>query len=71
MKMNDFLDRYIQGEPGGYFFDIEIMWYRNIQGGMFSYKAQAREYLLNRIITFLNNPEHFLLDRKWKSSTKE
>jgi hypothetical protein len=57
--MNEFLDRYIQGYPGHYYFTIEIMWGRNIEGGMFHYKKDARAALLNKIIDFLDNPEQF------------
>jgi hypothetical protein len=64
MKLSDFLDRYIQGEPHNYFFQIEIMWGRNIDGGQFHYKVDARKALLSKLITFLDDPELFLNPKK-------
>ncbi len=61
MRMNEFLDRYIQGEPGGYFFYIEVG-HEQIQGGMFTYKADARQLLLNKILDLLDGPEPPIVD---------
>lgn len=63
MTMNKFLDRYIQGERGYYYFQIEIMWGRTIQGGMFSRKADARKLLLSKLINFLDEPQAFIYGR--------
>lgn len=60
MKMNDFLDRYIQGDEKYYYFDIEIIHGKNIQGGQFHYKKDARKLLLKKLIDFLDDPETFM-----------
>jgi hypothetical protein len=59
MKMADFLDRYIQGEPNNYFFQIEIKFGKEISAGQFHYKRDARKALLSKLITFLDDPELF------------
>ena len=56
-KLNDFLDRYIEGERNSYFFallDGEGQYM--IQGGNFYRKQDARDCLLANLITFLDHP---------------
>jgi hypothetical protein len=62
--MNKFLDRYIQGEPGSWFFCIELIWGRQISGGQFYRRSDARRALLNRLTEFLDDPEIFLSSKK-------
>jgi hypothetical protein len=64
MKLAEFLDRYIQGEPNNYYFNIEITNGRDISGGQFHYKRDARKALLSKIITFLDDPELFFHPKK-------
>ena len=56
-KLNDFLDRYIEGEKNSYFFcilDGEDNYM--IQGGNFFRKQDARDCLLAKLVEFLDNP---------------
>jgi hypothetical protein len=64
MSLNEFLDRYIQGDPGYYYFQIEFIWGRGIHGGYFHYKRDARKNLLNKLIQVLDDPEKFFEDKK-------
>lgn len=51
--MTQFLDQYISGEPGYWYFDI----CDGIQGGAFYRKTDARKALLNKIIAFLEKQQ--------------
>jgi hypothetical protein len=62
--MNVDLDQYIQGEPGSWYFDIEIIWGRTISGGQFFYKRDARNALARRIENFLDDPQSFLYTKR-------
>jgi hypothetical protein len=59
-KLNQFLDRYIQGERGSYFFNIELIWGRTISGGQFRLRSGARENLLLKLTNFLDDPSALL-----------
>lgn len=58
--MNKFLDRYIQGSPGAWYFEIEIVWGICIKGGLFHYKQDARNLLREGLVEFLDDPVEFL-----------
>lgn len=60
MTMNEFLDRYIEGVPGSYYFCIEVIWGREISGGQFFYKKDARDMLLGKLVNFLDDPSKLL-----------
>jgi hypothetical protein len=60
MRIYDLLDRYIYGEKGYYYFDIELMWGRNISGGLFHRKDDARRALFNGIVRFLDDPHKYI-----------
>ena len=53
MTLNQFLDRYIAGYPGFYYFDIPVG-RKNIGGGYFSRKANARSALLHKLVELLD-----------------
>lgn len=59
LKINNFLDRYIQGEPNYYYFNIELINGKTISGGHFHYKQHARDNLLMKIQQMLDKPEEF------------
>jgi hypothetical protein len=62
---NEFLDRYIQGGPGNWFFQIDLL----IEDGYFYRKQDARNALLNRIITlFDDNQAFFHQTKKFKKA---
>jgi hypothetical protein len=67
MTQNEFLDRYIQGAPGEWFFCIEIIWGHQISGGMFFRKQDARNLLLGKIVDFLDAPEDTLRPNRDKT----
>lgn len=52
MTMTDFLDQFIDGEKGYYYFDFEVG-HTHIMGGAFYKKQDAREILLDKINRFL------------------
>lgn len=56
MTMNQFLDRYIHSTRGEHSYCIEFIWGRTIQGGIFSYKQDARNALLKALVSFLDDP---------------
>ncbi len=56
MTFNQFLDRYISGGPGFYSFDISVG-HKDIGGGYFSCKANARSALLNKLIKILDGED--------------
>lgn len=62
MKMNDFLDLYVAGSPGEYYFQITAKDGYEINGGMFYRKQDARNLLLNKIINFLDGDDVDLVD---------
>lgn len=64
MTLNKFLDKYICGDRGFYYFQIEIIWGRSIEGGLFHYKEDARKLLLSKLTNFLDDPESFLYTKK-------
>jgi hypothetical protein len=67
MSINQFLDRYIQGEPGYYYFQIELIWGREISGGQFHRKQDARNSLLSKLISFLDDPNVLLSTKEKKN----
>lgn len=70
--MLEFLDRYIQGERGSYFFCIEPAWGVQIAGGQFFYKQNARECLQDKLIHFLDgyDPDPSLQEKKRREARK-
>ena len=56
MTLNQFLDRYISGGPGFYSFDISVG-HKDIIGGYFQRKANARSVLLNKLIELLDGED--------------
>jgi hypothetical protein len=58
------LDRYIQGGPGSWYFQIELIWGREISGGQFFYKRDARNALAHKIENFLDDASGFLYTKK-------
>jgi hypothetical protein len=59
MTMTQFLNRYIQGEPGEFYFQIDFT-RGQISGGYFFNKHDARKALLGRLIHLLDNSGTFL-----------
>ena len=57
--MASWLNKYIQGERGSYFFQIELIWGREISGGMFLYKQDALSCLQTKLEIMLNDPDTF------------
>jgi hypothetical protein len=66
MTITELADRYIAGEPGFWHFQIEIMWGREISGGMFHRKQDARPALIAKLVKFLDDPEAFLRPKSEK-----
>lgn len=64
MTMNEFLDRYISSSRGEHSYCIEFIWGRTIQGGIFSYKQDARNMLLRDLVAFLDDPAGTVLAAK-------
>lgn len=60
MTPKEFVDNYIEGGPGNYYFNIEIIWGRSISGGSFYYKNDARNAFINKLMIFLNDPEGYM-----------
>lgn len=54
MSMNEFLNRYVQGRPGEYYFQLEHEYLGSFSGGYFYRKQDARLALLARIICILD-----------------
>lgn len=54
MSMTEFLDRYIQGERGSWFFTLELPGGVQISGGSFYMKQHARDNLLSKLVKFLD-----------------
>jgi hypothetical protein len=67
MTPMELLNRYIQGDTGAYYFDIEIIWGRTISGGMFYSKVNARKALIIKLAAFLDDPSELLATKKGKS----
>jgi len=63
-KLNGFLDRYIQGDPNHYFFLIEFPQGKEISGGLFYSKSQARDNLLEKLTKMLDDSENFFMEKK-------
>ena len=63
-KLNEFLDRYIQGDPNNYFFLIEFPQGKEISGGLFYSKSQARDNLLEKLTKMLDDSENFFMEKK-------
>lgn len=57
MTMNEFLDSYIGGGPGEYYFQVTAKDGYEINGGMFYRKQDARNLLLHKIINFLDGDD--------------
>lgn len=64
MTKNEFLDRYIQGRLGNWFFEVELTRGRCIEGGYFDLKQDARDALLDEIIILFGDGEAFFRPTK-------
>jgi len=58
--MQHFLDKYIEGEPGSYFFNIDQT--KGLSGGSFYLKTHARRALQLKLEKYLDRLQGELLD---------
>lgn len=61
VPQDGFFDEFIHGARGGYYFQIELTGRRQIAGGYFHYKAEARVELRRQLQKFLRDPIGFFV----------
>jgi hypothetical protein len=59
IPQDGFFDEFIQGARGAYYFQIELTRGRQIAGGYYHYKGEARVELRKQLKTFLRDPIAF------------
>ena len=59
IAQDGFFDEFLQGQRGAYYFQIELTRGRQIAGGYFYYKAEARVELRRQLQKFLRDPIGF------------
>jgi hypothetical protein len=62
IPQDGFFDEFIQGGRGAYYFQIELPRGRQIAGGYFHYKSEARNELRRQMQHFLRDPIGFFTD---------
>lgn len=61
IPQDGFFDEFIQGVRGAYYFQIELTRGRQIAGGYFHYKSEARVELRRQLQKFLRDPIAFFV----------